>query len=150
MPGGRPTKYTKATAKQAEKLCEMGATDEDLAEFFEVNRLTIHRWKVTHAEFCNALKAGKSSADDRVERSLYARATGYVHDEDKIFMSEGQPVIVPTKKHYPPDTTAGIFWLKNRRPAEWRDKQDHNHNIGDGLSELLTAISGNGSRLGNS
>jgi len=78
-------------------------------------------------EFCNALKAGKSSADDRVERSLYERANGYTHVEDKIFMHEGQPVIVPTKKHYPPDTTAGIFWLKNRRAEDWREKQEVEH-----------------------
>ena len=127
MPAGRPTKYTAKTAKQAEKLCEMGATDEDLAEFFEVNRLTIHRWKIAHEEFCNALKAGKSSADDSVERSLYERASGYTADEDKIFMHEGEPVIVPTKKRYPPDTTAAIFWLKNRRPEDWREKQEVEH-----------------------
>ena len=123
MPAGRPTKYKPEYSDQARKICTLGATDEDIAVFFEVDRSTVNRWKISHQEFCDALKAGKSVADDRVERSLYERANGYTHDEDKIFMHEGQPVVVPTKKHYPPDTTAAIFWLKNRRPDEWRDKR---------------------------
>lgn len=121
--GGRPTKYKKGFARKAEKLCNLGATDEEIADFFGVHVVTIYRWKNKHPEFCNALKVGKGRADDRVERSLYQRALGYSHPEDKIFASAGEPLIVPTVKHYPPDTTAAIFWLKNRRAAEWRDTQ---------------------------
>ena len=124
---GRPTKYKDEYPKQAEKLCLLGATDEEIADFFEVNALTIYRWKAKHPDFCKALKAGKEHADERVERSLYQRAIGYTHDEDKIFNDGGKALIVPTKKHYPPDTTAGIFWLKNRRKDDWRDKVDHEH-----------------------
>lgn len=121
---GRPTKFKPEYVGQAEKLCLLGATDGEIADFFEVSVATINRWKTAHEDFCESLKAGKAAADDRVERSLYQRALGYTHDEDKIFNNNGEPLVVPTKKHYPPDTTAAIFWLKNRRGDEWRDKRE--------------------------
>lgn len=135
METGRPTDYKSEYAKQAEKLCLLGATDEDIADFFGVSARTIYRWKNVHEEFCQSLKVGKEKADDLVERSLYQRALGYVHDEDKIFNDNGSPMIVPTKKYYPPDTTAAIFWLKNRRKEQWRDKHEVEHS--GGLSVTL-------------
>ena len=139
MPGGRPTDYDPMFVEQARKLCELGAKDEEIADFFEVNVRTIYRWKNEHPEFCQSLKVGKDIADDLVERSLYQRALGSSHAEDKIFLHDGEPVIVPTVKHYAPDTTAAIFWLKNRRPERWRDKReielsDKEHE--DGLAAL--------------
>ena len=82
-----------------------------------------------HEEFSSALKKGKDPADSRVERSLYHRAIGYSYDAVKIFMPAGKdkPVIVPYREHVPPDTVACIFWLKNRRREEWRDKQEVDH-----------------------
>jgi transposase len=130
--GGRPTAYQATYAKQAAKLCGLGATDEDLAEFFEVSIRTIARWKTKHEEFCQALKEGKSEADDRVERSLYQRATGYTHDAEKIFNNQGEILRAGYREHYPPDTTAAIFWLKNRRPEQWREKQQLEHTGKDG------------------
>lgn len=131
---GRPSKYLDTFAKQAEKLCALGATDEDLAEFFEVSIRTIARWKTEHDAFCQALKAGKGEADSRVERSLYQKAVGYTYDAVKIFMPSGakEPVYAPYREHVPPDTTAGIFWLKNRKPEEWRDKVVQEHTGKDG------------------
>lgn len=122
---GRPTAYKPTHAKQAEKLCALGATDVELADFFEVEVRTIYRWKAEHEAFCQALKVGKDVADERVTRSLYARANGYEHDEVDIRVIEGKIVQTDIRKHYPPDTTAAIFWLKNRRKEEWRDKIDH-------------------------
>ena len=121
---GRPSKYKPEFAAQAEKLCQLGATDEEIGDFFEVDVRTIYRWKADHDEFCQALKAGKEKADERVERSLYQRAIGYRHDAVKIFMPANafQPVYAPYVEHHAPDTTACIFWLKNRRSADWRDK----------------------------
>lgn len=124
---GRPTKFKPDFAKQAQKLCELGATDADLADFFGVTTMTIWRWSGTHAEFCYALKDGKDRADAKVERSLYQRAIGFEHDAVKIMQYEGQPVIVPYREKVAPDTTACIFWLKNRRRDQWRDKQDVEH-----------------------
>ena len=128
-PGGRPTKYDPSYCGQAEKLCEMGATDDQIADFFEVDVRTIYRWKHTYDEFCQSLKAGKEKADERVERSLYQRAVGYEQDDVKIFMpaSADAPIYAPYRAKVAPDTTAAIFWLKNRRPDQWRDKQEHEH-----------------------
>lgn len=127
---GRPSKYKPEFAAQAEKLCKLGATDQEVADFFEVDVRTLYRWKGEQEAFCQALKAGKVEADDRVERSLFARANGYEHNEVDIRVVGGAIVQTPIRKYYPPDTTAAIFWLKNRRPAEWRDKQEIEHKGG--------------------
>src|SRR6478736_8345842 len=123
----RPTSYKPEYADQARKLAELGATDRETAEFFKVAESTVYLWKHTHPEFSEALKTGKVSADERVVQSLYRRALGYSHDAVKIMTAEGQVVRENYVEHYPPDTTAMIFWLKNRRPDEWRDKtEQHN------------------------
>lgn len=127
MAGGRPSSYKDEFAKQAEKLCALGATDEDLADFFDVSIRTINNWKGSYGEFLHALKGGKDKADDRVERSLYQRAIGYSHDAVHMSSYQGVVTQTPYREHFPPDTTAAIFWLKNRRSEEWRDKQDIAH-----------------------
>jgi len=76
-------------AKQAAKLCLLGATDADLADFFEVSVRTIERWQSQHAEFCRAVKVAKEEANDRVERSLYQKAVGFQREAVKIFMPAG-------------------------------------------------------------
>ena len=119
---GRPSKFRPEFVQQAEKLCKLGATDLEIADFFEIDVRTLHRWKADNTEFCHALKAGKAEADERVERSLFARANGYEHDEVDIRAVNGEVVQTPIRKLYPPDTTACIFWLKNRRPDLWRDR----------------------------
>ncbi len=124
---GRPTKYKPEYAELAYKFCLLGATDKDLARFFEVEEKTVNNWKEEYPEFLQSLKAGKEQADAEIAQKLYHRAKGYEHEEDKIFQYEGEPVIVPTTKHYPPDTTAAIFWLKNRQPQKWRDRQEVEH-----------------------
>lgn len=134
MPAGAPTDYRAEFAKQAEKLCALGATDDQLADFFEVSTRTIYRWKHAHEEFCQALKAGKDQADERVARSLFHRAVGYEQEAVKIFMPANalEPVYAPYVEKIGPDTTACIFWLKNRRPAEWRDRVIQEHQGPDG------------------
>ena len=119
---GRPSKFRPEFVQQAEKLCKLGATDLEIADFFEIDVRTLHRWKADNTEFCHALKAGKAEADERVERSLFARANGYEHDEVDLRVVNGEVVQTPIRKLYPPDTTACIFWLKNRRPDLWRDR----------------------------
>lgn len=141
--GGRPTDYDpEVMPAQARKLCLLGATDEEMADFFEVDVRTIYRWKLKHDEFCQALKAGKEAADERVERSLYQKAIGYRQQAVKIFMPANatQPVFANYVEHMAPDTTAAIFWLKNRRSAEWRDKQEHEHTGKDGGPIVSTQI----------
>ena len=122
----RPTKYESKYAEQARKICALGATDADLAEIFDVSRSTINLWKLENPEFSDALKLGKERPDERVKQSLFHRAVGYSHPEDDIRVIDGQIVITPTIKHYPPDTTACIFWLKNRLPEEFRASPEVN------------------------
>lgn len=125
---GRPTKYKPEYVEQARKLCSVKAfTDFELAQFFEIDKSTLYDWQVAHPEFREAILSGKQAPDDRVERSLYERALGYSVKTEKLFNDKGNVVRAETIEHYPPDTTAAIFWLKNRRPAEWRDKQDIEH-----------------------
>lgn len=127
---GRPTKYKKEYNEQTYKLCLLGATDKDLADFFHVTESTINKWKIDHPEFSESIQRGKIKADSEVAESLYKRAIGYSHPEDKIFQYEGEPVIVPTTKHYPPDTAAAFIWLKNRQSGKWRDKHEVEHSGG--------------------
>jgi hypothetical protein len=127
MPAGRPTDYQPEYAAQARKLCEFGATDIELADFFEVDVRTIYRWRNSNEEFCQAVKVGKEACDDRVERSLFQRAVGYTFESEKVFQFQGQIVRTGTREHVPPDAGAAMNWLKNRRGDQWRDKQEHEH-----------------------
>lgn len=121
---GRPSSYKPEYAEQAYKLCLLGAIDRDMADFFGVSEVTFNTWKKEHPEFLKSLKEGREYADANVASRLYERAMGYEHPEDKIFNDNGVPLIVPTIKHYPPDSTAAIFWLKNRQRDKWRDKHE--------------------------
>lgn len=123
---GRPSAYRDEFAGQARKLCLLGATDAELADFFGVSRTAITRWKGAYPAFRAALNAGKAMADGQVADKLYRRAMGYSHRAVKIFADAktGAEHVVTYTERYPPDTTACIFWLKNRRPAQWRDRQD--------------------------
>lgn len=123
---GRPTRYKREYADQVFKLCLLGAIDIELADFFGVSEKTINTWKKKHPEFLQSIKEGKTQADTRVAESLFHRAIGYSHPENKIFNNGGEAMIVETTKHYPPDTTAGIFWMKNRQPDKWRDQKHVN------------------------
>ncbi len=140
---GRPSEFQKEFVAQAKKLAKMGATDMEVADFFEVDVRTIYRWKNSFPAFCQALKAGKHQADARVERSLYQRAVGYEQDSVKIFMpaQAAAPVYAPFREVIPPETTACIFWLKNRQPEQWRDKVEHGVTVKtDRLDEVVTAL----------
>jgi len=125
-PVGRPTDYRPEFCQKAIDLCERGATDDELAECFEVSTRTIFRWKAEHPEFCQAVRVGKQVADDRVERSLYQMATGrYVVEQQaikvKLSQYEEEVKIVDVEKFLQPEATAAAFWLKNRKPEQWRD-----------------------------
>ena len=124
MAGGRPTKYKEEYAEQALKLCRLGATDKAIADFFDIAESTLNKWKKDHPKFMESLKEGKLMADAEVADKLYHRAIGYSHKEVKLAQQEGR--FTDEKevlKHYAPDPTAAIFWLKNRQPELWRDKQ---------------------------
>lgn len=120
---GRPTKYKSDYCAQVVKLCILGATDKEIADFFGVAESTINLWKIEYSEFSESIKRGKIEADANVAASLFKRAIGFSHDDEKIFIDNGKPIRVKTKKQYPPDATSAIFWLKNRQPEKWRDSK---------------------------
>ena len=125
---GRPSKYRPEFNAQAKQLCRLGATDAEIAEFFEVDESTVNRWKLEYPDFCASVKRGKILADAVIADSLYHRAKGYSHDAIKISSVASEIKEVPYIERYPPDTVAAIFWLKNRQPVKWRDKQPDGEN----------------------
>lgn len=137
---GRPTKYRPEYAEQAKRLCENNAfTDAELALFFGVNLSTLHLWKIKHPEFSDSVKIGKGPANERVAKSLYDRAMGYSVVETDIRVINGKIVKTDVVKHYPPDPTSLIFYLKNREPDQWRDKQELEVDLRGSLADELAA-----------
>ena len=122
--GGRPTSYKEEHNKTAYQLALLGLTDAEMAKVFGVDERTINNWKIVHPKFFQSIKEGKEIADAKVVSSLYQRAVGYEHPEEKVFCYEGEVVTHQQTKHYAPDTGACMAWLKNRQPSKWRDKQD--------------------------
>ena len=125
MKTGRPSKFNPEMCRQAERLCKLGATDKELADFFKISESTLNKWKLDFPEFSEALKAGKEEADAKVAASLYHRAIGYEHPDVHVSNYQGAITLTPLTKHYPPDPTSCIFWLKNRLPDLWRDRVEH-------------------------
>lgn len=125
---GRPSGYDpKKYPRQAFKLCLLGADNKRIASFFDVSEDTIKEWVKKYPAFATALKNGKDGADAAIADSLYHRAKGFSHDDVHVSNYMGQVTITKITKHYPPDTTACIFWLKNRQRDQWRDKVDVEH-----------------------
>ena len=122
-PVGRPKLYKPSMNDQVYKLCLLGATDNEIADFFEVDVSTINRWKLSEVEFCESIRRGKFEADMNVAKALYKRALGYETRETKISNDD----VVTTTKEVAPDTAAAFIWLKNRQPSKWRDKQEIEH-----------------------
>jgi hypothetical protein len=120
----RPSKFNEALRETILKLYKQGRTDKEVAGIIGVCEKTIQNWKGKYPTFLLALKESKFVADGLVESSLFGRATGYSHEEEKIFMVDGKAKRVKTIKQYPPDVTAAIFWLKNRQPEKWRENYE--------------------------
>lgn len=109
-----------------------GLTNEQIASNIGINPDTLYEWMKKFTEVKGAIKQGKEVVDRQVESALLKRALGYSYDE--ITYESGKEVKRVTKEVHP-DTTAQIFWLKNRKPKEWRDKQQIDHTItGDDLT----------------
>lgn len=118
--GGQPTLYRFEYNEQAYKLCLLGATDAEIADFFRVTEQTVNNWKSYYPEFFESMQRGKILADANISEKLYHRALGYSHEDEKLFLSDGEVIRAETTKHYPPDTGAARLWLLNRRPKDWR------------------------------
>ena len=129
---GAPSKYPADAPARLRDLVEAhqdGLTDEEVAAYFGVQDRTVRNWGKRHPEFLQALIEARAVVDREVERSLYRRAVGY-RVPDKKVIKDGEGNIIRTEtttKEVLPDVTAQIFWLKNRKPRVWRDKQDIEH-----------------------
>lgn len=119
-----------------------GLTDEHLAKKMGITTSTLYEWKKKYSEISEALKKGKELVDIQVENALLKRALGYEFNERRVEKSDKDGVkVVKIIKHIPPDTTAQIFWLKNRRPDRWRDKPTDGKEADAGAeNNLLSAI----------
>lgn len=122
--GGRPRKIESFDLKQMENIAEKGFTDKEIAKGLGVTAQTLNNYKKDYPEFFDSLKRGKSIADGKVEVALFMRAVGYSHPDVHITVHQGKVVKTPIIKHFAPDPTSMIFWLKNRQPERWRDKQE--------------------------
>ena len=133
-PRGRRSAFKPAYIEQGRKLCQLGATDAQIANFFGVNKRTVNRWKKRHPEFCQALKSGKAAADARLADNLVQLATANSHKAIKTSgtAEAGEDHVGEDVERLPLDLTAGIFWLKNRRPDLSRDKIPNEHAGKDG------------------
>lgn len=120
---------------QLESWARNGLTDEQLASNMGVSRSTLAEWKKKYQDISDTLKRGKEIVDIQVENALLKRALGYKYTEItkertvELDLRTGEPEykMVVTKevvKEVQGDVTAQIFWLKNRKPIEWRDKRD--------------------------
>lgn len=117
-------------------MAMLGGTMVQMAKAIGVRFEKLKAMMSEDPELCAAIEEGKSHADDIVEQSLFNRAKGYTRNAVKVFNDEGRPMIVRYEEDVMPDVVACIFWLKNRRPRLWRDRQELNV-TGEGLAAML-------------
>lgn len=131
VPGpGRKSSYRPEYADQARKLCLLGATDKELADFFAVSETTIQNWKRAHPAFLASIAEGRVVADANVADSLYKRATGEYVQLEKLVKIKGEDgaekyEAIRYKSYIPGDPNAAYRWLLNRRRQDWTDKTEH-------------------------
>ena len=120
---GRPSKFKPEFIELAKNYAALGATDKQMSEFFNVTEQTFNNWKNEYPELFETLIEHKAYADAQVEQALFKKATGF-EQGDKIF---------------PPDTTACIFWLKNRQYEKWKDVRERidTHRVEDGDINMI-------------
>lgn len=131
-----------------------GLTDEQIAHNMDINVATLYRYKQSHCEICNALKRGKEIVDIQVENALLRKAMGIsktvvkpikvkevLYDNGKRISEKEHIEYAEEEIYIPPDTTAQIFWLKNRLPDKWRDKPTtENTDIMEKLDKVIGDI----------
>lgn len=149
IPIGRKGQYeewlTEDGLLQIHAWAREGLTDEQIAHNIGVSGRTFADWKVRFSAIFSTLKKGKAPVDIQVENALLKRALGYTEEEtitEIIEQPDGRQrkQIRKVQKVIPPDTTAQIFWLKNRRPDRWRDKVEQVQTVGNELLESLMAL----------
>lgn len=128
-----------------EGLARDGLTDELICKKIGIGARTFYEWMERFPQMAQAIKKGKAPVDIQVENALLKRALGYEYEEtitevEELAGGHQKKHIRKVTKHCPPDTTAQIFWLKNRRPERWRDKVEQVQTVGNELLESLMAL----------
>jgi hypothetical protein len=118
---GCPSRFHPDLCEQAHNYCLLGATNDELAQFFDVSPGTIDRWIAGHAAFGDAVRSGRVAADPRVARGLFSREVGYDCTVERMAIVAGELKPVTSTIHYPANVQACIFWLRTRRRQTWRD-----------------------------
>jgi len=126
---GRKPRFNKEMINQAYEYASQGLTQEEIAHNLGISERTFYEWLKKYPQLGEAVKKGKEEAIHKVENALFKRAMGYEYQEIKVHrvirkdgtVYERQEVM---KKHMPPDTTAIIFFLKNRAPDRWADRKE--------------------------
>jgi hypothetical protein len=120
----------------------LGATNEDLADLFEVSLATVGNWLRRYPAFKKAVQGGRDVADAEVAHSLHRQTLGFTHPDVKILVIEGEAQKIPYDRYFPPDRQAAIHWLRNRRRKQWREVIEHEHTISDEKLRELEAAPG--------
>lgn len=105
--------------------CLDGLIDKQIYKNMGISRTTFYKWKSENSEFADLLKRGKEIADREVENALFKSATGFIG---------------PDNKYYPPNTTAQIFWLKNRKKDDWKDKREQDVSVSTPISDTAMKV----------
>ena len=105
--------------------CLDGLIDKQIYKNMGISRTTFYKWKSENSEFADLLKRGKEIADREVENALFKSATGFIG---------------PADKYYPPNTTAQIFWLKNRKKDDWKDKREQDVSVSTPISDTAMKV----------
>ncbi|MGE4267163.1 MAG: helix-turn-helix domain-containing protein [Deferribacterales bacterium] len=129
---GKPTKIGNLFLPALKMMWKKGFTDVEIAQAFDITEQTLYNYKKQYPEIFEKEKDWKAEADAAVERSLFERAKGFSAKETKVFVYKGDIITEDVTTNYPPDTTACIFWLKNRKKDEWRDRAELDHGSSDG------------------
>ena len=140
---GRPTLYKTEYRELAHNYCLLGATNEALGNFFGVSRRTIDNWIAEYPEFAAAVHEGRAAADARVVRALYERAVGYRCETARTVLHDGGEKVLTNVVRYPPDTSACIFWLRNRQRQHWHERRQEP--VDDGY-DAIAALDAAGER----
>jgi hypothetical protein len=143
LTAGQPTLYRPNYCTQAHNYCLLGATNEDLAGFFDVTRRTIDNWIASHADFAAAVRSGRVVADMRVARCLYERAVGWQQTVERTVLHQGAEKVLKNIVNHPPDVRACIFWLRNRRRESWGDRAPVSD---DGSYDMIAELDAAGER----
>lgn len=121
--GGRPSLFDERFVRIAHKLALVGCTAKEMADAFGIGERTLRDWRKMYRDFDQAIRTGGVLADAEVAHSMFKRACGFEHEQQKTMNGPDGPQVVKYMEYYPPDPYIGMRWLATRQPA-WRELKD--------------------------